>query len=138
MDPRSDLHPQTHPNTKRLLRRSRSDSVVCGVCGGLGRYLGVDPTLVRVALALLVLFGGTGVLAYIIAIFVIPRERHGEDLGPPAKPLEINLPLAVGVAALIVGLIALSDEPFGWFPSTIVPVALVGLGIYVLIKRDRG
>src|SRR5207253_7393451 len=65
----------------RLLRRSREDRVIAGVCGGLGRYLGVDPILLRVALVVLAIGGGVGFLIYGVAWLVIPKEAPGEQLG---------------------------------------------------------
>ena len=67
------------------LYRSRTDRKMFGVCGGLGHYVNVDPTLMRVLFVLLALFGvGTGVLLYIVLIFIIPLEPE-TDLGeqPP-------------------------------------------------------
>jgi phage shock protein C len=48
----------------RVLRRSRTDRFIGGVCGGLGRYLGVDPLLMRIAAIALALSRGAGALAY--------------------------------------------------------------------------
>ncbi len=65
----------TEPNsngTKRLYR-PHDGRVVAGVCAGLAAYLGVDPTLVRLAFALLTIFGGAGVLLYLCAWIVIPE-----------------------------------------------------------------
>lgn len=45
-----------------------------GVCGGIAEYFGVDSTLVRLALVLLVLFGGSGVAAYLIAAVIMKEE----------------------------------------------------------------
>jgi phage shock protein PspC (stress-responsive transcriptional regulator) len=59
--------------TKRLYR-AREGRVVAGVCAGLATYFGVDPTLVRLAFALVTIFGGVGVLLYLIAWIVIPEE----------------------------------------------------------------
>jgi phage shock protein PspC (stress-responsive transcriptional regulator) len=59
--------------TKRLYRL-RDGRVVAGVCAGLAAYLGIDPTLVRLAFALLTIFGGAGVLLYLCAWIVIPEE----------------------------------------------------------------
>jgi phage shock protein C len=57
----------------RRLRRSQVDRKIGGVCGGVGEYFGVDPTLVRVAfLVLTVLTGGTFLLAYLLAFLVVP------------------------------------------------------------------
>ena len=59
--------------TKRLYR-PRDGRVVAGVCAGLAAYFGVDPTLVRLAFALVTVFGGLGVLIYLCAWVVIPEE----------------------------------------------------------------
>jgi len=59
--------------TKRLYR-PRDGRVVAGVCAGLAAYFGVDPTLVRLAFALLTVFGGIGILLYLCAWIVIPEE----------------------------------------------------------------
>jgi len=65
--------------TKRLYR-SRDGRVVAGVCAGLAAYFGVDPTLVRLAFALLTIFGGMGVLLYLCAWVVIPEEGDGGSI----------------------------------------------------------
>ena len=59
---------------EKKLYRSRTDKKLCGVCGGLAKYFNIDPTIVRLALVLCVLFAGFGILAYIIAALVIPEE----------------------------------------------------------------
>ena len=58
---------------KRLFK-SRDNRMVCGVCGGVGEYFNVDPTLIRLVWVLASLFGGSGLLAYIIAAIIIPEE----------------------------------------------------------------
>ncbi|MBR5144457.1 MAG: PspC domain-containing protein [Clostridia bacterium] len=58
----------------KKLYKSNTDKKICGVCGGLAEYLGIDSTIVRLILVLLVLFAGTGVLAYIIAALVMPSK----------------------------------------------------------------
>ena len=59
---------------EKKLYRSRTDKKICGVCGGLAKYLGMDATVVRLILVLITLFVGAGLLAYIIAALVIPEE----------------------------------------------------------------
>ena len=54
--------------------RPRDGRVVAGVCAGLAAYFGVDPTLVRLAFALVTVFGGLGILIYLCAWVVIPEE----------------------------------------------------------------
>jgi phage shock protein C len=60
--------------TKKLYR-SRTDKMIAGVCGGLGQYLSVDPTLIRLIFVLLLLLGvGSGLLIYLIMMIVVPLE----------------------------------------------------------------
>lgn len=56
------------------LYRSRKNRIVAGVCGGIGEYLKVDPTLIRLLWLLISIVGGSGVVAYIIAWIIIPEE----------------------------------------------------------------
>ncbi len=58
----------------KRLYRSRTDRMLAGVCGGIGQYLNIDPTLIRLAFLFLAIWGGGGVLAYLIAWIVIPEE----------------------------------------------------------------
>ncbi|OGO16269.1 MAG: hypothetical protein A2Y93_07845 [Chloroflexi bacterium RBG_13_68_17] len=67
--------------TKRLYR-SRDERIIGGVCGGLGKYLTMDPTVVRLIFVLLALAGGPGLLIYLIMLIVVPEE----PLAPPAPP----------------------------------------------------
>jgi phage shock protein C len=70
--------PSSH-GTKRLYRL-RDGRVVAGVCAGLAAYFGVDPTLVRLAFALLAVFGGAGILLYLCAWVVMPEEGEGVSI----------------------------------------------------------
>jgi phage shock protein C len=58
----------------KRLYRSRTERVIWGICGGLGNYFNVDPVLIRVIAVLTILFGGWGIIAYIILRFVVPLE----------------------------------------------------------------
>lgn len=62
--------------TKRLFR-SRKDKMVGGVCGGIANYFDIDPTIVRLAWLIAVFCWGGGILAYLIALIVIPMEPYG-------------------------------------------------------------
>ena len=59
---------------QKRLYKSEDNRIVCGVCGGVGEYLGVDPTLVRLVWVLITLAAGAGLLLYIIAAIIMPRE----------------------------------------------------------------
>lgn len=45
-----------------------------GVCGGLAEYFGLDPSLVRLGWVVFCLLGGSGIIAYVIAMIIIPRN----------------------------------------------------------------
>ena len=58
----------------KKLYKSQGDRKLCGVCGGLGEFFGIDASLIRLAWIVFSLLGGSGVLAYIISAIVIPDE----------------------------------------------------------------
>ena len=58
----------------KKLRRSRTDRRIAGVCGGLAQFLDIDSTAGRVAMALLVLFGGMSLIVYLVMWLIIPDE----------------------------------------------------------------
>lgn len=60
-------------NDKRLVR-SRDDKMLFGVCAGLAHYLNIDPVIVRLVMALLTLWNGIGLLAYVVLALIMPQE----------------------------------------------------------------
>ncbi|HEY3362273.1 MAG TPA: PspC domain-containing protein, partial [Methanosarcina sp.] len=57
------------------LYRSKKNKIIAGICGGIGEYFKVDPTLIRLLWVLISVMGmGSGVVAYIIAWIIIPEE----------------------------------------------------------------
>ncbi|WP_068456582.1 PspC domain-containing protein [Aedoeadaptatus pacaensis] len=59
---------------KKELRRSTTDRVFAGVCGGLGEYFDIDSNIVRILWVLFAFGGGSGLLVYIICALLIPEE----------------------------------------------------------------
>lgn len=57
----------------KKLHRSSTNRVIAGVCGGIGEYFDIDPTIVRFAWVLFSLAGGSGLLLYIIAALIMPE-----------------------------------------------------------------
>lgn len=62
-------------NSRRLYR-SRRDSMIFGVCGGIAEYFDIDPTIVRLVTVLLIFGMGSGLLAYILGAFIIPENPY--------------------------------------------------------------
>ena len=59
----------------KKLYKSNTNKMICGVCGGLGEFFGIDPTIIRLFLAILGLAGGTGIVAYLLAAVIIPNSE---------------------------------------------------------------
>jgi phage shock protein C len=59
----------------KRLYKSEDNRVLAGVCGGIGEYFNIDPTLIRLAWIIFCALGGSGVLAYIIAAIIVPERR---------------------------------------------------------------
>jgi phage shock protein PspC (stress-responsive transcriptional regulator) len=68
--------------------RSRADRKIAGVCAGFAEYFDLDVTVVRVVWLIVALFGGGGVLAYIIAWIVMPEEPESVPVTPPATNVQ--------------------------------------------------
>jgi phage shock protein C len=67
---------------EQRLMRSRSDHMIGGVAGGIGRYLAIDPVVVRLVFVALTLFHGIGLISYLIMLVVMPREpRSATPIG---------------------------------------------------------
>ncbi len=114
------------------LRRSTSDRYVAGVAGGLGRHFDIDPTVIRVTLAVLTFFGGAGVLVYGAVWLFVPED--GSDRAPVEVSTDVRR-----IVLLVAGVIALSivfGTPFlgnGWgggFPVPLLVIGLVAVALY--------
>ncbi|MFT4892354.1 MAG: phage shock protein C [Candidatus Nanohaloarchaea archaeon] len=60
----------------KKLYRSESDRILGGVCGGIAEVYDLDPTLVRLAVLFIVLWGGSGLLIYLLAWLIMPTESE--------------------------------------------------------------
>lgn len=81
----------------KKLYKSDFDQVITGVIGGIGEYFNIDPTVLRIAFVVLVLITGIfpGIIAYIIAYFIVPEKPHAVSTivtPPPMEKPETPLP----------------------------------------------
>lgn len=126
------------------LYRSRSDTMIAGVCGGLGQYLGLDSTWVRLFFVLMLFFNGLGFWMYLVLALVMPRVPAGEEIIQPAEPWQSNPDSVkiIGGALVVVGLIAFfSNLNIHWLSwinyRNLWPAALIVVGGLMLLKVFR-
>ncbi len=121
----------------RRLRRSRSDKVIAGVCGGLGRSLGVDPLLIRIIVAVLAVFGA-GVVLYALGWLLLPVDDGTPSVGAQALQrgehtrsgtVWLAVVLAIAVAIGIAGAFNRWDGPI------LLTLAVVGLFVWLLRRQ---
>jgi len=124
---------ETKVGPRRPLLRSRDDRMLWGVAGGLADHLGFNATLVRVAFVVITLFGGAGLLAYLVLAVALPED---DGTGEPVDEsvwarlgkvvlvcilVAIALVLAAGIAAVSAWITATGH-------GTVVAVAVIALG----------
>lgn len=141
----------------RKLTRSDKDKVIAGVCGGLGGYFSVDPTIIRIVFAIFGLSGGVGILAYLVFWVIIPVEGRDDEIGERAREAgeemkeaaqsladdvrtgrPTNRRMLFGLIIIAIGLVALFNTlfPHHWIRWDIVWAgAIILVGVALMIKR---
>jgi phage shock protein C len=135
--PPAPATPPASAGGPRAVRRSRSERLVAGVCGGVGRYLGVDPVLLRIAFIILALANGLGVIAYVVAWVAIPEEGPDQPAGPAAEPRRETGRLVLGGSLVVLGLVLLLDRLAPDLDELFWPVAVVAVGVAVMLVGLR-
>jgi phage shock protein PspC (stress-responsive transcriptional regulator) len=139
---------------KRIYRNQR-DKVVGGVCSGIGDYFDIDVAWVRLAFVLSVFASGFGILAYVIAWIVFPRDERSpsevesarakldaarepkEEAEKRKKAISSGSRNAVGVLLIGLGILFFMDQNFWWFRfDAFWPIILIGLGVYMLVRSS--
>ncbi|MDX1690345.1 MAG: PspC domain-containing protein [Acidimicrobiia bacterium] len=131
------------PDTRTRIYRSRDDRMIAGVAGGLARYLGVDPVIVRLAFIALA-FAAAGVLAYIVAWIVIPEEpadgpHAPEGTGPETRTTDAGqgARLLFGTVLIAIGGMMLLDWAIPSLDRFFWPMMLIVLGGAFLVMGAR-
>lgn len=124
-----------HPTT--VLRRTTQDRVLFGVAAGIARHFGVDPVLVRVAFVLLTLFGGSGVVLYLVGVVAIPQEAPGDPVGPVTSGAVPSTGVVLGVLLVVVGVLTMLDQVVPLLDRVVGPLLLVVAGVLVLLVSRR-
>ena len=130
---------------KRIIR-SRKDRIISGVCGGFAEYFSLDPSLIRLAWIFFTIFGGSGIIAYLLAMIVIPDEYSASQYDRnDVTPQKNDKTILWGALLVFVGLILffmhndLLDLIWTRFWDSginmFLAIVILGLGIYLLYTK---
>jgi phage shock protein PspC (stress-responsive transcriptional regulator) len=119
----------------RLRRTTGPDKKVAGVAGGLARHLDVDPLILRVALVVLVFFGGAGLIIYAACWLLVPEDG---DSRAPFNFDDRTRTVALLIAGLIAALALIGDTMGGYgFPWPLAILAVIVLLVVAFGDRDK-
>lgn len=128
-------HTLNPPSIKRL-ERSRNERILAGVSGGLGRYFDITPAVFRLGFVVLTLLGGAGILVYIAAALVMPKEGEersvAEDILKNRRDHPMRLVALALVAVAVLSLLARAETwptaGAAWFLVAVAAVILLWTG----------
>ncbi len=131
--------PQDFSNGQRPLRRPLDDRVLFGVASGIARAIGLDPVVVRIAFVALAVFGGGGVLLYLIGLIAIPSEQPGDPalVAPVRTGGGQGVALAIGAVLILVGVVNLVGQLFPGLRELVGPLLLLSAGALVIAWSVR-
>ena len=143
------------------LRRSTTNRIIAGVAGGLGEYFNIDPTILRIAFILLTVFGGSGILIYLVLWLIMPNDQSQDsdsnehikknvtEISERARSFAQDIRLNPtredsrfwwGLTIIIFGFLVLFHN-FGLFEifniGKLWPIILVVLGVMILTRNKR-
>lgn len=124
------------------LYRSESDKMIAGVCGGIADYFGVDSSLVRILFITITLFGGGGIIIYVLLWAFIPSEIAARKSLPrkavSTTSVRTTARSLFGLFVVLIGLYFLLAN-FGvvmWLPvGKLWPLILIVIGIVMFWKQ---
>jgi phage shock protein PspC (stress-responsive transcriptional regulator) len=127
------------------LRRRTSDRVIGGVAGGLGDYLNVDPVLLRAAFAGLMIFGGAGLVLYVMGWLLIPEDGQAHSILESSLRRLAGRAGRLGVVILALATILIVSpwvtSPYGGpiyvAPEVFWALGIVAVGVALLLPQAR-
>ena len=128
----------------KRLYRSRDDSFLMGVCGGLGKYFDMDSNPIRLAFVLLAAWNGLGVLLYLATVIIVPEEPVPEPTSLPQQSTpaqdETRRVRMLGWLLILAGAFLLLRNYPVFRPiiqDPVFPIILILGGLVLLFMRGR-
>jgi len=125
----------------KRLYRSRTNRVLAGVCGGIGEYFDIDPMIVRL-LWIVFSFSGVGIIAYILAMFIIPdsMDSYGYNYNDYNIPVfdAKKTSMILGIILIVVGLYFFLEKYIPWLDfRDLWPLLLVVAGGMLIFRTIK-
>lgn len=126
----------------RALRRTPDERLVAGVCGGVAQHFDIDPVIVRVVIAALVLFGGAGAMLYVALWLTVPQRGHADSIVSARTGGNAEQVQTAGL--LVGGLLAATTflGTAGWYSPQPIPglvvVVVAAVGLFFIWRRSVG
>ncbi len=147
------------PSSYSSLHRSTTNKIIAGVAGGLGEYLNIDPTIIRILFILISIFGGSGILIYLILWLIMPSginvsnnshehiRKNADEIAIRARNFAHDIRISPkheesrfwwGLILVIIGFLILFNN-FGIFEifnfGKLWPILLVIFGVMILTRK---
>lgn len=124
----------------KRLHKSQTDRILAGVCGGIGEYFKINTLAIRIIWLVSILWNGSGIIAYLLALIIMPR--HG--MGSASREEDSKSRLLAGLFLVLIGVFLVVRESLhlGYLLrlpnlTIITPLSLVALGlILILVFRE--
>jgi phage shock protein PspC (stress-responsive transcriptional regulator) len=126
----------------RRFYRSSTNRVFSGVCAGVAEYWGGDPTMVRLATAILGLITGIipMTILYIVAAIVVPErgaDRSSETAAYASSGRQGSGALIIGLILIVIGVLAFARETLRIDTDVLWPLGLIGVGAAFILLTFR-
>ncbi|NIV10484.1 MAG: PspC domain-containing protein [Aliifodinibius sp.] len=125
----------------KKLYRSQTNSMIFGVCGGLGQYFGIDPTIVRLAFVFLAFYHMLGVWVYLVLAILLPTAPEGYQARSSSVNFEqtTQTTKVIGGGLILLGILALfSTFSISWFSwmrlENMWPALIILFGVLLLAR----
>ena len=147
----------------KRLYRNRKDKVIAGVCSGIGEYFSIDPVVIRLIAVVTVFVGGSGLIAYIIGMVIMPENPETREESPVSeKAVAKEVPqkkevsstksgdtggLIVGILLLVIGIsflmrnFSFTSHWYWWFRNEVWhffwPGIIITFGVFMIIRGGK-
>lgn len=130
------------------LQRSKKDRILSGVCGGIGEYFNIDPTIIRIIFVFIGYnYFSTALIVYLLSSFIIPEDEgvvySDDDYYKHNEINRRNIPFLIGGGLIIWGGVLLIKAIFPWITLRLMyiwrywPISLILLGLYIIFNQKN-